>query len=91
VDNFLYVIGGWNGKILSSCERYDISKNSWSSIPDLSCARSKAGVASMEGQIFAIGGHCGKNTVEAFDPRTNSWHSVASMNESRFVKEQTTN
>lgn len=58
VDSHLYVIGGFDDDSpLSTCERYDFTSNTWSFLPELSCARGGVGVASMGGRIFAVGGH----------------------------------
>lgn len=44
------------------------------------------GVASMGGLVYAIGGHDGQrylNTVEAYDPVTNSWSPVTDIKDCR--------
>ncbi|CAF1477890.1 unnamed protein product, partial [Rotaria magnacalcarata] len=43
-------------------------------------------VAVLDGYLYAIGGsdgQCPLNTVERYDPKTNKWPSVSSMNTQR--------
>jgi N-acetylneuraminic acid mutarotase len=42
-------------------------------------ARGKVAATSANGKIYAIGGYGGGNTVEVYDPLTNSWSSAAPM------------
>uniref|UniRef100_A0A0K0DGB3 Kelch-like protein n=1 Tax=Angiostrongylus cantonensis TaxID=6313 RepID=A0A0K0DGB3_ANGCA len=49
-------------------------------------SRGGVGVASMGGLVYAIGGHDGQrylNTVEAYDPVTNSWRPVTDIKDCR--------
>ena len=48
--------------------------------------RCRLGVAALNGKIYAVGGYDGSSflkSVEMFDPRTNKWSFVASMNVTR--------
>lgn len=45
--------------------------------------RSSAGVAVLEGMLYVAGGNDGTsclNSVERYNPKTNTWESVAPMN-----------
>ena len=35
INNHIYVVGGYQGKMTSSCERYDILSDSWEAIPSI--------------------------------------------------------
>ena len=67
---------------LASVETYNPEANTWSPAPDMSAHRSGAGVAILEGQLYAVGGHDGplvRKSVEGFNPLTQKWTSVADM------------
>ena len=71
----------------NTVEVYDPSSNSWRSSNDppgtagapapMPTARHGLAVAAVNGKIYGIGGHGGPNqelnTVEAYDPATNTW------------------
>ena len=49
--------------------------------------RSHFGMASLQGRLFAVGGYCGISEiehVECYDPMTNKWSDMSSMNKSRM-------
>lgn len=49
--------------------------------------RSSAGVAVLEGMLYVAGGNDGTsclNSVERYNPKTNTWEGVAPMNIRRF-------
>jgi len=85
----IYAIGGSQGfgSSLNTVEVYDPSSNSWRSSNDppgtagapapMPTARYELAVAAVNGKIYGIGGHGGPNqelnTVEAYDPATNTW------------------
>lgn len=53
--------------------------------------RSSAGVAVLDGMLYVAGGNDGTsclNSVERFNPKTNTWEGVAPMNIRRLVKKQ---
>lgn len=50
--------------------------------------RSSAGVAVLDGMLYVAGGNDGTsclNSVERFNPKTNTWEGVAPMNIRRLV------
>ena len=34
-EKFIYVMGGYNGKVIAECERYDILNNKWEELPNM--------------------------------------------------------
>jgi hypothetical protein len=85
----IYVIGGDNYSCvtLATVEEYNPGPNSWRARANLPTARWQLGAATgADRQIYAIGGlggYCGAftalSTVEAYDPRFDSWTTRASM------------
>merc|ERR1712226_1750245 len=72
-DGYIYVLGGYNGRSLSSTERYCIANNTWEQLPDMPdgfrychCAVSTTG-----SEIYIVGG--GYGTVDVFDTSSLSW------------------
>ena len=52
----------------------------------MNVCRGGVGLASLGGFLAAVGGHDGKaylNTAEMYNPKTESWETIASMNTSR--------
>lgn len=57
--------------------------NTWTPIANMLSRRSSAGVAVLEGMLYVAGGNDGTsclNSVERYNPKTNTWESVAPMN-----------
>jgi len=86
VGNSIYAIGGrsntggpnsW-GK-LSVVERYDIDKDTWTTVAPLSTPRSDLAAATVGGKIYVFGGFNALgivvNTVEVYNPVTDTWTS----------------
>lgn len=75
-----------SGDSLSTVEAYNPSIGSWVVTEAMSTVRSRVGVASLHGRLYAIGGYNGNErlaTVEAYDSSTNKWSMVASMSRKR--------
>ena len=79
LDNKIYTLCGHGGSGVIN-EVYDTSTNTWTSIANLprSDGRYFLGTAASDGKIYAfcgtnIGGNYGTNTVDMYDPATNSW------------------
>jgi N-acetylneuraminic acid mutarotase len=85
----VYAVGGLNGSgYLSTLERYNVASNSWATLASMPtarrllaaaaapCARRVAGTC-----LYAIGGYNGVylNTVEEYNPSTNTWTTLANM------------
>ncbi|XP_067846481.1 kelch-like protein 8 isoform X3 [Heptranchias perlo] len=84
----LFCVGGRGGAgdPFRSIECYSISKNSWFFGPEMNSRRRHVGVISVDGKIYAVGGHDGNEhlgSMEVFDPLTNKWMMKASMNTKR--------
>jgi N-acetylneuraminic acid mutarotase/serine/threonine protein kinase len=88
-DGRIYAIGGFvekDGKLLTTVEAYDTMSNTWTIVAPMPTARNAlAAVTGPDGRIYAIGGHVAGgiggiiNTVEAYNPSTNTWTPVANM------------
>lgn len=77
----LFAVGGWcSGDAISSVEIFDPQKpvnNEWKIVTAMSKRRCGVGVAVLNQNIYAIGGHDGQsylNSVERYDPQTNQWY-----------------
>lgn len=56
LDGFLYAVGGYNGQLtVNTVERYNPRTEEWSMITEMNTARSMLGVASLNGQLYAVG------------------------------------
>ncbi|WP_020063389.1 Kelch repeat-containing protein, partial [Bacillus sp. 123MFChir2] len=91
VNGKFYVIGGVSGSTVSSAvQEYDPKTNKWSNKANMPTARADLGVAVVDNKIYAIGGYNGNistyggggtflNSVEVYDPATDSWSTTTSM------------
>ena len=70
--------------------RYDTKYNTWETLRSLSEGRDMLGVTIVDGEIYAIGGRSGLsgdtilNSVEIYDPSTNTWRSGPELPRSLF-------
>ncbi|CAH1781616.1 unnamed protein product [Owenia fusiformis] len=84
----LYVFGGESKtEVYDSVYRYNLLDDQWTDLPPMSIGRSLAGCGIYKDKIYIIGGNSALsnrwkrdfipeecvNTVEVFDPETNSW------------------
>ncbi|XP_002741110.1 kelch-like protein 5 [Saccoglossus kowalevskii] len=86
----LYAVGGRDGSsCLRSVESYDPHTNKWSTCAPMSKRRGGVGVTVCNGCLYAIGGHDAPasqqtsrqfDCVERYDPRSDTWTTVAAMN-----------
>nr|CAB3259443.1 kelch-like protein 12 [Phallusia mammillata] len=86
IQNFIYVTGGYNSKLLSSCERFDTYNKKWSSISDMLHARTAHGTVVYNGSLYSIGGWDGRNrssSCERYDVRSDVWSEIAPLNQAR--------
>jgi N-acetylneuraminic acid mutarotase len=97
VNGKVYAIGGVDsvGNVLNIVEVYDPISNSWNPPGPLGTptgmptARVGLAAAVVNGKIYAVGGEDGTfsiifNTVEVYDPSTNSWSTAGSMPTARL-------
>jgi len=70
-------------QVLDTVECYNPSLDTWTPVAKLSVGRRGAGVAVLDGVLYAVGGNNGPNilsSVEAYRPSTGVWTTVAAMN-----------
>ena len=87
VDDAIYTVGGAVGsKRLASVEKLNIGgkgeTSSWTFVASLNVARSRPGVASLKGKLYAVGGYNGQHhltSVECYDPATDHWQLLEPM------------
>jgi N-acetylneuraminic acid mutarotase len=81
LDGKIYAIGGSN-------ERYDPATDTWTTLKFIPTPRTNVNVVAYQGKIYCIGGivsasgpglYRSLNTVEVYDPVTDSWSSKASV------------
>lgn len=85
----LYAVGGRDGSsCLRSVECFDPHTNKWTLCAPMSKRRGGAGVGVVNGYLFVLGGHDAPilnpsvsrfDCVERYDPKTDTWTSVAPM------------
>ncbi|XP_016662058.1 kelch-like protein 17 isoform X2 [Acyrthosiphon pisum] len=88
-DQFVFVMGGVNGRSSKSVSMLDVSSQSpfWVPMVDMLVSRRRLGVGVLDDSIYAVGGHDGNsalNTVEVFNARTQKWQMVSSMSVKRY-------
>uniref|UniRef100_A0A8C3QRM1 Kelch like family member 18 n=1 Tax=Cyanoderma ruficeps TaxID=181631 RepID=A0A8C3QRM1_9PASS len=93
IAGLIYAVGGLNsaanfyaGDSLNVVEAFDPIANRWEKCQPMGTARSRVGVAVLNGLLYAIGGYDGQlrlSTVEVYNPDTDSWSKVESMNSKR--------
>lgn len=94
LNNRLYVCGGRDG---SSCHRsvesYDPHTNKWTLRTPMNRRRSGVAVGVLNGFLYALGGHdspasnpsvCRTDTVERYDPATDTW-TIVSLQKERII------
>jgi N-acetylneuraminic acid mutarotase len=88
VGGSIYAIGGSGnrGGVLNTLETYDTSTGAWTTAASMPTPRSDLAAAVVNGIVYAIGGQTvngvtgvALNTVEAYNPASNSWSTAASM------------
>ncbi|NXP50987.1 KLH18 protein, partial [Heliornis fulica] len=88
IAGLIYAVGGLNsaGDSLNVVEVLDPVANRWERCQPMATARSRVGVAVLNGLLYAIGGYDGQlrlSTVEVYNPQVDSWSRVESMNSKR--------
>lgn len=88
-DEHIYIIGGGitfgahRNSMLSSVEKFDPEKNSWSYVAPLKEARSQPGCVYWHKKIYAIGGIDASgfqtSSCEVYSPVTDKWESIAQL------------
>ncbi|XP_053872752.1 kelch-like protein 18 isoform X1 [Malaclemys terrapin pileata] len=93
IAGLIYAVGGLNsaanfyaGVAVNVVEVFDPIANRWEKCQPMTTARSRVGVAVLNGLLYAIGGYDGQlrlSTVEVYNPEMDSWSKVGSMNSRR--------
>nr|CAB3259803.1 kelch-like protein 20 [Phallusia mammillata] len=86
IEDFIYVTGGYDGKTLSSCEKYDIHNKKWSNISNLVCARYGHGMVVCNGLIYCIGGWGDSkrlSSCELYNMQSGVWNEIAPLIQAR--------
>jgi N-acetylneuraminic acid mutarotase len=91
IGSKIYVVGGMSsaGASLSSMSIYNPTTNTWAAGKAMSTRRDNPGAAALGGKLYVFGGRTRNadgstvngrlDTVEAYDPATNTWKNRASM------------
>jgi hypothetical protein len=96
LDGKLYVVGGYcdempgrdTGSTLVDCFDPTVGDaGTWTRLPYMGTGRCHPGVAALDGMLYVVGGEPSEDrpddSVECYDPSTNSWSYVASLDEDR--------
>ena len=86
----IYVAGGWPSARSQDFAVYDPLADDWQTLADLPSGRNHLAVAAADGRVYAVGGRTALGagvanvaSVDAFDPGTGMWSSVASLPRAR--------
>ena len=66
--------------------RYDPESDVWNTVAPMQLPRGGVGVAGLGGYLYAVGGNDGRaslHSVERYNPHTDKWIEVSSMNRKR--------
>ncbi|XP_045474704.1 actin-binding protein IPP [Harmonia axyridis] len=94
---YIYVLGGSKREMNSfyeagllvdylGLEKFDISAEKWIRVPEMSIDRLMPGVATLNGQIYIVGGEACSYSLSScltFNPLTSQWNHVANMHTPR--------
>ncbi|XP_066584092.1 kelch-like protein 5 [Prorops nasuta] len=93
LNDKLYAVGGRDiSSCLNSVECYDPHRNTWTHCAPMCKRRGGVGVGVVNGCLYAVGGHdapatnpyaCRFKNVERYDPKTDTWTSIAPMSVAR--------
>jgi len=83
-QNKMYMSGGEypDGSASQAFWRFDPVLDIWQEMASMQTPRSELGLAMLDGHVFAVGGWEGSSrldSVERYDPETNTWSPVASL------------
>jgi hypothetical protein len=60
----LYILGGWNDRCLSECERYVCAENRWEALTFLLRASNSTSGVAVERSLYALGGYDGASELD---------------------------
>jgi len=76
----IFVFGGYNGGALTTCEKYDILTDTWSSIHDMPAGKWATSAARLENYIYVFGG-VGNSAIYKYDIAGNTWTTQVQTND----------
>ena len=89
INDAIYAVGGAVGNTrLASVEKLELpnkvekQSSSWVYVASLNVARSRPGVAVLNGKLYAVGGYNGSehlSSVECYDPLLDQWQLIEAM------------
>ena len=84
-DDVIYAIGGRSNdfKFLKSVEKYDCAADKWIYVNEMNIGRHLHSACVMHGKIFVVGGGNARpvKEIECYDPSTDRWEIVATIND----------
>ncbi|XP_063795446.1 actin-binding protein IPP isoform X2 [Pseudophryne corroboree] len=94
LNDCLYAVGGWNEEqdALNTVERFSFEEEKWLEVAPMKIARAGVSVVSVNGLLYAAGGRATaqnfvapvtSDSVEVYNPHTDSWTEIGSMITSR--------
>ncbi|CAF3735659.1 unnamed protein product [Rotaria socialis] len=87
INNFIYVIGGFDGMdYFNSCRSFDLQTLQWNEIAPMYVKRCYVSVVVLNGFVYAMGGfdgHSRQNTAERYSPKSNQWLPIPPMHSQR--------
>ncbi|KAF7148494.1 hypothetical protein RHSIM_Rhsim03G0148200 [Rhododendron simsii] len=87
VDDSILIVGGFDGcSWLSTLDSYSPSEDRMKSLKPMTCVRSYASQATLNGELYVLGGVDGDmwhDTVESYNPTSNQWVSRPSLNQKK--------
>ncbi|KAI4455983.1 kelch protein [Holotrichia oblita] len=78
----LLVVGGQAPKAIRSVECYDFKEERWYQVAEMPTRRCRAGLAVINGKVYAVGGFNGSlrvRTVDVYDASLDQWSNCANM------------
>lgn len=82
----LLVVGGQSPKAIRGVECYDFESERWCPLAEMPTRRCRAGLASVCGRVYTVGGFNGSlrvRTVDLYEPNLDQWFSAPDMESRR--------
>ena len=92
LEGKLYALGGYiprgdSFESINTVEMYDPAANKWAAVAPMPTARANLAAGVMDGKLYTLGGYESvsgsgdevRDTVEKYDPATNTWAAMAPM------------
>ncbi|XP_078264610.1 actin-binding protein IPP isoform X2 [Rhinoraja longicauda] len=94
LNDCVYAVGGWNEtqNALRTVEKYSLQEEKWFEVSSMNVARAGVSVIAVNGLLYAAGGRTSGrdssapvtlDSVEAYDPHTDTWMEIGNMITSR--------